>query len=220
MSRHHDITFPNESAEYREARDKLLDAEAELRRRTEDVAVLRRALPLGGALKEDYVFSDLNGHSVPLSTLFNGNNPDLLIYSFMYQDGGAACPACTSLLDSLNGGTLHIRQNLNFVVVAKAAPETLKLWSEGRGWSNLSVLSSGSTAFNAEAQDGGQVPMVNVFRKTSEGIFHTWASELFFAVCEQDQHPRHVDQIWPLWSVHDLTFSGRPVNWFPAPFYE
>ena len=44
----HTIRFPGESDEYRRARDELLAAEIDLRRRTEAVAAKRRNLPLGG----------------------------------------------------------------------------------------------------------------------------------------------------------------------------
>ena len=50
------IRFPGESAEYRAARDRLLEREIELRRAMEAVAAARRALPPGGAVPEDYVF--------------------------------------------------------------------------------------------------------------------------------------------------------------------
>ena len=50
------ITFPGESAEYRAARDRLLQQEVELRRALESVAEARRALPSGGIVPEDYVF--------------------------------------------------------------------------------------------------------------------------------------------------------------------
>lgn len=50
------IAFPGESADYRAARDRLLEQEIELRRATEAVAVSRRALPTGGPVPEDYVF--------------------------------------------------------------------------------------------------------------------------------------------------------------------
>ena len=49
--------FPNESREYRTARDALLGEEAALRDRVERGAALRRALPLGG-VAEDYVFEE------------------------------------------------------------------------------------------------------------------------------------------------------------------
>ena len=42
------IRFPGESAEYRAARDRLLEQEIELRRAMEAVAVARRRLPPGG----------------------------------------------------------------------------------------------------------------------------------------------------------------------------
>ena len=50
------MAFPNESAEYRQARNALLDAEIALRRQTEAVATQRRALPPGGEVREDYIF--------------------------------------------------------------------------------------------------------------------------------------------------------------------
>ena len=40
--------FPNESDDYRKARDALLDAEVELRAQAEAVAEQRRQLPMGG----------------------------------------------------------------------------------------------------------------------------------------------------------------------------
>ena len=49
-------TFPGESAEYRDARDRLLRDEIALRRAIEAVAAARRALPPGGPVREDYVF--------------------------------------------------------------------------------------------------------------------------------------------------------------------
>ena len=85
MGRYHDQTFPNENSDYRAARDALLTEELELRRQAEKVSAMRRALPLGGALKEDYVFQDLSGEAIRLSELFSPKSSDLLIYSFMYK---------------------------------------------------------------------------------------------------------------------------------------
>jgi predicted dithiol-disulfide oxidoreductase (DUF899 family) len=48
--------FPNESAQYRRARNALLEQEMELRRQVERVAAQRRALPPGGEIPKDYVF--------------------------------------------------------------------------------------------------------------------------------------------------------------------
>jgi predicted dithiol-disulfide oxidoreductase (DUF899 family) len=49
------VTFPGESAEYRAARDRLLEHEIELRCAMEAVAAARRALPPGES-PEDYAF--------------------------------------------------------------------------------------------------------------------------------------------------------------------
>ena len=54
----HEVRFPGESDAYRAARDELLRAEIELRRRTEAVAEQRRRLPLGGEVRTDYSFTE------------------------------------------------------------------------------------------------------------------------------------------------------------------
>ncbi|HEY6848055.1 MAG TPA: DUF899 family protein, partial [Terracidiphilus sp.] len=53
--------FPNESPGYRQARNALLAEEIELRRHIERVAALRRTLPLGGEIPEDFAFEGHNG---------------------------------------------------------------------------------------------------------------------------------------------------------------
>jgi len=75
--------FPNESAAYRQARQTLLEAEAALRKQVEEVAARRRALPPGGAIKEDYVFEELSPEGavrrVRLSELFAPGQDSLLV---------------------------------------------------------------------------------------------------------------------------------------------
>jgi predicted dithiol-disulfide oxidoreductase (DUF899 family) len=69
------ITFPGESAEYRAARNRLLEKEIELRRAMETVAVARRELPLGGRVAEDYVFDGLGADGGPASTGCPSSSP-------------------------------------------------------------------------------------------------------------------------------------------------
>src|SRR5207248_10586411 len=52
------VAFPGESAEYRAARNRLLDQGIELRRAMEAVAEARRRLPPGGVVPEDVVPED------------------------------------------------------------------------------------------------------------------------------------------------------------------
>ena len=69
-----ELRYPNESREYRDARDSLLKDEQELVDKVKAVAAKRRNLPPGGQLKEDYVFQWANdgkvGKSVKFSELF------------------------------------------------------------------------------------------------------------------------------------------------------
>ena len=88
----HSVRFPGENASYREARDQLLEAEIKLRKNMEEVAALRRKLPLGGEVAQDYVFTagapDLNDthteKKMRLSELFVPGKDSLIIYSFMF----------------------------------------------------------------------------------------------------------------------------------------
>src|SRR5438034_3583954 len=91
------VRFPGESAEYRAARDRLLEQEIEVRRAMEAVAAARRALPPGGPVPEDYVFQgpgdDGSETDVRLSELFAPGNDSLVIYSFMFpRDPGDRRP--------------------------------------------------------------------------------------------------------------------------------
>ena len=59
-----ELRYPNESQEYRKAREALLKDEQELVAKTKAVAEKRRKLPPGGQLKEDYAFQWADGGKV------------------------------------------------------------------------------------------------------------------------------------------------------------
>ena len=59
------LTYSNESAEYRKARNALLSEEIALRRQIETVAAQRRALPPGGEVPEDYLFERIGENGMP-----------------------------------------------------------------------------------------------------------------------------------------------------------
>src|SRR5882757_3413290 len=89
--------FPNESAEYRAARNALLIEEIKLRRQLEHVAAHRRALPPGGVLPQDFELASETG-PVRLSHLF-GKKDTLMVYSMMFgPQRKSPCPSCTSFL--------------------------------------------------------------------------------------------------------------------------
>lgn len=234
------ITFPGESAEYRAARDRLLEQEIELRRATEAVAAARRALPPGGVVPEDYVFQGAGPDGAPtdvrLSELFAPGRDSLVIYSFMFpRDPGddrpgptagetahlplveGPCPSCVALLDQLDGAAEHVAPLINFAVVAKAPLSRVLAFGEERGWRRMRLLSSAGNSFNrdynAETPEGDQRPLLNVFHRDGDAIRHFWGSELFYAPTDGDQDPRHVGTIEPVWNLFDFTPEGRRTDW-------
>jgi len=221
--------FPNETAAYRKAREKLLKAEIGLRRQVEAVAAARRKLPLGGPVPEDFVFdeqADVVGmRKVRLSELFAPGKDTLLVYSYMYSLAMAnPCPMCTSIIDSLEGAGPHVNQRANLVVVAKSPLPRLLTFARNRGWKNLRFLSSADNSYNriyqGEDEDGHQMPIMNVFVKKGDAVRHFWASELLFTKADgPGQNQRHVDIFWPLWNLLDLTPQGRGRDWYPRISY-
>jgi predicted dithiol-disulfide oxidoreductase (DUF899 family) len=210
----HQERFPNESAEYRRARDRLLEAEITLRRQIEAVAAQRRVLPPGGAIPEDYRFEEgEDAHPIRMSELFAGK-PTLIAYSFMYGPKmDHACPACTSILDALDGETRHVTQRASLVVIAKSPIARIIGYAKQRGWRNLRLLSSALNSYNAdyhgENANGEQTSMLNVFTLRGGIILHSFGTEMRDGPSDPGQDPRHVDSIWPLWSLLDFTPEGR-----------
>ncbi len=217
----HKKRFPGESAEYRVARNELLEAERQLRRQIEAVAAQRRDLPAGGKLMEDYVFAGVAG-DIRFTELFAPGKDSLIVYNMMFAAGADPCPMCTALVDGLNGNAVHVEQRVNLAIVAAAPIEQLTAYADERGWNNLRLLSSHNNSYNrdfhAETADG-QWPMLNVFSRSGDQIIHNWGSELLFVDADPGQNQRHVDLIWPLWNLLDLTPEGRGDNWFPSRRY-
>jgi predicted dithiol-disulfide oxidoreductase (DUF899 family) len=241
-----DARFPGESPEYREARNRLLEREIELRRLTEAVAAERRELPPGGEVPEDYLFRGEGSEGKPagvrMSELFAPGRESLAIYSFMFprdpEDDAPGpvreretaelplaegpCPSCVALLDQLEGMIEHASQIVNFAVVAKAPLERLLTWKRERGWGRLRLLSSAGNTYNAdylaETPEGAQRPMLNVFHREGGKIRHFWGSELFYATTDPGQDQRHVGTLEPLWNLFDLTPEGRP-DWYEKLSY-
>lgn len=236
------MRFPNETAAYRTARNALLDAEIALRRQTEAVAQMRRALPPGGAVSEDYVFERIGPHfrpeKVKLSELF-GEHPTLLLYSYMFgPERDLPCPGCTHILDCIDGAARHVPQRAALYVVAKSPIARLAAWAHERGWSHLKLLSTAGNDYDAhyygdtgaltpamreergykDGEDWDE-PMLNVFVKDGDTIRHFWGSEMVFAPEDPGQHHRGLDFMDPVWSLLDTTPEGRGEDWFPSVNY-
>ena len=233
------ISFPGETAEYRAARDQLLEQELGLRRAMEVVAAARRKLPPGGIVPEDYVFEGWGeggtASDIRLSELFGPDKDSLIVYSFMFPrdpaddrpgpaEGETArlplaegpCPSCTALLDQLDGAVEHAHQWIGFVAVAKAPLPRILTFARERRWRHLRLLSSAPNNYNrdyyGETEEGRQRPMLNVFHRDGAEVRHFWGSELLYAPTDPGEDPRHVETLEPVWNLFDLTPEGRP-NW-------
>ena len=202
--------YPNESAEYRLAREALLAEEKALVEKVKAVAELRRKLPVGGRIKEDYTFKwatdDKLGQEVKLSELF-GDKQTLLIYSFMYGPGwDNPCLSCTSLVDGFDRTAYQVSQNAAFVAIAKAPAEMINTWAKKRDWSQIALVSGSESSYQADYRcqgenDDMQWPVMHVFTRKGGDIVHFWGTEL---------QGNHVDTVWPYWNLMDFTPEGRP----------
>lgn len=233
------VTYPGESAEYRAARDRLLEREIELRREMEAVAAARRELPPGGEIPRDYVFQErgVDGatRDLRMAELFAPGKDSLVIYTFMFprypddrrsgptsSELGALpldktpCPSCTGLLDQLDAAMRHAGQVVNCFAAAEAPVEQLTAFADERGWRHLRLLSTAGSSYKKDYNadyEGHAMPMLNVFHRDGAAIRHFWGSELFWAEREPDQDPRHIGTLEPLWNLLDLTPEGRPTDW-------
>jgi len=235
------LSYPNESSEYRLARNALLEDEIALRAHIEEVAAKRRALPPGGPVPEDYVFERIGKDQMPervkLSGLF-GPHDTLILYSFMYgPERKSPCPGCTHLLDGIDGAARHLGQRVAFHVVAKSPIARLAAWAHERGWEHLSLLSTAGNSYDADyfgdtsklskgmrvqfkVKDGEEwdETIFNVFKLTDAGIRHFWGSEMAYAPSAPNQHHRAGDLADPLWGILDMTPEGRG-HFFPKVNY-
>ncbi len=205
-----ELRYPNESREYRDARDRLLQEERELVEKVKAVAARRRALPLGGELKEDYVFQWANdgkvGARVTFSELF-GDKKTLLLYSFMFgPNWDHPCPSCTSLVDGFDRSAYQVTRHAAFVAIAKAPADRINAWARRRGWSQMALISGSESSYQADYRcqdesDDMQQAVMHVFRKVGGKIHHFWGTETT---------TNHVDTVWPYWNLMDFTPEGRP----------
>ena len=205
-----EVRYPNESREYREARESLLREEQELVQKVKSVAAKRRTLPAGGQLKEDYIFQWANdgkvGERVKFSGLFGDKNT-LLLYSFMYgPNWDNPCPSCTSLVDGFDRTWYQVSRDAAFVAIAKAPAARINAWATQRGWSQIPLVSGSESTYQADYKcqgdsDDMQLPVMHVFRRQQGTIFHFWGTESM---------SNHLDTVWPYWNLMDYTPEGRP----------
>jgi predicted dithiol-disulfide oxidoreductase (DUF899 family) len=213
--------FPNESPEYRAARNRLLVEEIELRRHIEQVAVQRRALPQGGELPNDFELVSEAG-PILFSSLF-GDKDTLMVYSMMYgPERKAACPMCTSFLNSWNGAAINLRERVAIAVTARSPIQRLLDFKKQRGFANLPFVSDSSGEYTRAyvTPDDADVPGFSIFTRRNGRIFHFYSGEMSGAMADLGQDPRGAPDADPLWMMLDLTPAGRGTDWYPKLDYK
>jgi predicted dithiol-disulfide oxidoreductase (DUF899 family) len=187
------VNLKDETKEYRNLRDQLLEAEIALKDQTERVAVLRRKLLAGPLVETDYIFregptdihdeSPANFRDVRLSELFAPGKDSLIVDHMMCgPNDKLPCPICNMWTDGYAGIAQHVSNKVNFVLVCKVEIGRLREWGRRRGWDKIRLLSSHDNTFNRDyfvEDEKGQRPAVSVFRLAPDGkIYFTYTTEM------------------------------------------
>ncbi len=215
--------YPNESADYRAARNALLAEEIELRRHLERVAALRRALPPGGEVTADYRFMGESGPA-SLADMF-GDKDTLVLYSWMFgPERERSCPMCANVLNAWDAVGADIRQQVALAVVARSPIARLVAFKAERGWKTLPLYADLDDAFSrdfraTDAEGKSDNPGVNVFTRRGGVIRHFYSGEMSGEMADPGQDPRGAPDLSPLWNVLDMTPNGRDPEWYPKLSY-
>ncbi|MFZ0030693.1 MAG: DUF899 family protein [Candidatus Cybelea sp.] len=207
------LLMPGTDDAYRRSRERLREAEIDLRDRIEAVAAMRRDLPPGPVVP-DYTFLD-NGERVHLSELFAGDKPYLILYHLMYwATEDQFCPMCSLWIDGFNGIVPHVTERANFVIASRAPFDALKAWADRRQWNRLRLLSDDGSSFardiGAEDAEGSPDSTIIVFAKEGERLRHVYTAHPML-----EDRERGIDLLSPIWHLFDLMPSGR-ADWYPS----
>ncbi|MBR1248794.1 DUF899 family protein [Bradyrhizobium sp. AUGA SZCCT0169] len=220
LARGNTARIPNESAEYRRAREQLLAEEIELRRHIERVAEMRRALPPGGEVTKTYSFVGEGGKAT-LPDLF-GNKQTLVIYSYMFgPQREQPCPMCTSFMATWAAKLQDVEQRIAFVFVARSPIARLIEAKKARGWTQHRIYSDPSGDYTRDyvSAADADMPGYNVFTRRDGIIRHFLSGEMGQGTADPGQDPRGAPDLDPLWALLDTTPEGRDKDWYPRLSY-
>jgi predicted dithiol-disulfide oxidoreductase (DUF899 family) len=122
---------------------KLLEAEKELTRRSDDLARRRQELPWV-RIDKVYRFETDEGDAC-LADLFRGRS-QLLVYHLMFgPDYSGACPSCSAIADGFNGFVVHLaNHDVMLWAVSRAPLAKLQAYKQRMGWTFPWATSFGS----------------------------------------------------------------------------
>ncbi|THD42089.1 MAG: DUF899 domain-containing protein [Bradyrhizobium sp.] len=125
------------------ARLALLEAEKNLTRLSDDLALQRQALPW---IQVDKAYRfDTDDGDASLADLFAGRS-QLLIYHFMFGPHyEAGCPSCSAIADGFNGSVVHLaNHDVTLMAVSRAPLAKLQAFKRRMGWTFAWASSSGA----------------------------------------------------------------------------
>ena len=149
--------------EWLAARIELNEAEKELTRRGDELALRRQALPWV-RVDKTYRFETEDG-SASLADLFRGRS-QLLVYHFMFgPDYTAGCVSCSSIADGFDGIAVHLENHdVALTAVSRAPLAKLQAYQRRMGWTFPWASSAGgdfnfdfNVAFTETQQRDGTV---------------------------------------------------------------
>jgi predicted dithiol-disulfide oxidoreductase (DUF899 family) len=219
--------------EFLDARLKLLDAEKELTRLSDELARQRQELPWVRVDKK-YAFDTESGEAT-LADLFHGRS-QLLVYHFMFgPDWDEGCQSCSCLADGFDGTHLHLQNHdVAFTAISRAPLEKLLAYRDRMAW-GFPWVSSLRSDFNydfhvtidpavapveynyrgveeLERRDiawrnwSGEQPGMSAFALEEGVVYHTYSA-----------YARGCDTLWTMWQWLDRAPRGRnegDASWF------
>jgi predicted dithiol-disulfide oxidoreductase (DUF899 family) len=222
MAERGSLSFPNESAEYRQARTKLLAEEIELRRQIQRVAEMRRGMPPGPEAK-DYRFLDADGKEHRFADLF-GRHDTLFTYFWMYgPERERPCPMCTSFVGSLDIPAPDIEQRVAMVIIGRSPVARQLEFARERGWNHLTFYQTVGDDFardyRALDEEGNEGAIVAVWTREGDTVRLFWAAEGGPETADPGFDPHLAPDPTPLWNILDYTPGGRGTDWYPSLEY-
>jgi len=115
------------------ARRELLALEKEHTRRSDELALMRQALPWVRVDKAYRFETDAGTAALP--DLFQGRS-QLLVYHFMFgPDYTAGCPSCSAIADGFDGFAVHLaNHDVTLAAVSRAPLAKLQAFKARMGW--------------------------------------------------------------------------------------
>jgi predicted dithiol-disulfide oxidoreductase (DUF899 family) len=223
-----------EPAEWRAAREELLQLEKAHTREYDRINALRRRLPMVPVLG-DYVFQGPEGERTFLQ-VFEGNR-QLIVYHFMFDPAWEkGCDGCTSWVAALGDLSELADAQTRLVLVSRAPLEKLQAYALKMGWNYPWYSSFGSDfnfdfgvtldperghteynyrPFRTPLTEVEEAPGLSVFFRNGDDIYHTYST-----------YARGLESLGDSYRLLDLTPWGRqqefedsPPGWPQHPTY-